>query len=158
MIHNKQKSAGIGLLELMLSLGVIAVLLVMATIFFKPASQSQKVSEAISHIQAIDSAANRWSLTHANFNDVDSHFNVFINFGLLPAYFADDYINPWGGNITVDKAQDILLQIKMDQIPAAACKDLTFKLQSLLCEDQTATCDDNSTITIPLYHPCPKIK
>ena len=142
----------------MLSLGVIAALLVMATIFFKPASQSQKVSEAITHIQAIDSAANRWSLTHGNFNDVDAHFNAFINLGLLPTTYADNYINPWGGNITVDKAENNLLQIKMDQVPEDACHDLTFKVQSLLCPDQAATCDDNGTITIPLYHPCPRTK
>ena len=67
-IRNKllRRQAGIGLLELMLSLAIIAILLIMATRYYLTTSRSEKVNDTISIVQALVAAGGDYLNAHGS--------------------------------------------------------------------------------------------
>ena len=61
-----KKQIGIGLLELMLSLAIIAVLLVMATRYYMSASMNSRINQTVSAILGLPAAAECWSSSGSN--------------------------------------------------------------------------------------------
>lgn len=66
----KYKQFGIGLLELMLSLSIIAILLVMATRYYLVTSYSRKLNQVTSEMAQIQGAAYSWKGTKADYTGI----------------------------------------------------------------------------------------
>ena len=62
----KRRQRGIGLLELMLSISIIAILLVMATRYYMSTKQSQQESDAVSQVMGIVSGGANYALGNNN--------------------------------------------------------------------------------------------
>jgi type II secretory pathway pseudopilin PulG len=114
---------GIGLLELMLALAIIAVLLIMATRYYQSTSQAQKVNQAAQDIQAIIAAV-------ANFRagDPNGTFAITDLSGFLPSTWASPPAtdNPWGGSYTAAAVASLPTQvaITVTGMPNTACDAL----------------------------------
>ncbi|MCK4608097.1 MAG: prepilin-type N-terminal cleavage/methylation domain-containing protein [Gammaproteobacteria bacterium] len=107
-----KKQQGIGLLELMLSLAIIAILLVMATRYYLSASTSSDINQVVSDLGALTSCAANWSNTNGPSFDKStitgsSGFELTTDCGdtgLFPTTRIDsngDMITPWG-TATID--------------------------------------------------------
>lgn len=94
----RRKQRGIGLLELMLSLSIIAILLVMATRYYDNASYSNKINNGISQVNAIAAAMYNYKNVHGNYT---ATIQDLINDGWLPTTFSAANANPWGGSLAV---------------------------------------------------------
>ncbi len=133
------KQAGIGLLELMLSLAIIAVLLIMATRYYQAARLSQQVNDAISLTSAIAGASQNWVLGQGNFTGIS--FAALKKQGLIPAGIADNAANatPWHTALDLASTTDgSKIVITLNQIPQEACYSLETKLQGQI-QDTTGT-------------------
>lgn len=125
-IHYK-KVKGVGLLELMLSLAIIAVLLIMATRYYQTTSQSQKVNQAVSDIQAILAAAANYTAASPG-----SAFAItdLVSAGLLPANWSTETpvagtANPWAGAYTATNVSGSpAVKITAGSVPLTACTAL----------------------------------
>lgn len=85
---------GVGLLELMLSLAIIAILLIMATRYYQSASQSQKVTQTASDIQALMAAAANYTASDPN---ATYSIDDLASAGLLPPKWGlATTSNAWG--------------------------------------------------------------
>lgn len=141
MLRNKQY--GIGLLELMLSLAIIAVLLVMATRYYLTASVSSKINSAINAVGGLDGAIERWQQNHAG--DLSTlNLTQCVTNGWIPSNLVDNggnLVTPWGGapiDTTTNK-NDVTISITpgTDQEAINFCYRLCSKQQN-----QTGTmCD-----------------
>ena len=91
-----KKHGGIGLLELMLSLAIIAILLIMATRYYGAASRSEKVNAGVALVQSIAAAAASYK-QNTNYEDIS--VAEIAQSGLIPKAYvntAKDGINtPW---------------------------------------------------------------
>lgn len=100
-IEKLRNRKGIGLLELMLALAIIAILIIMATRYYQSASTSQKIADAQGQITAIMTAATSWAKGFAP----PSYTGVSMTAisGGLPKTLAGTGANasPWGTNISV---------------------------------------------------------
>lgn len=65
------KQRGISLLEVMLSISVIALILVMATRFFYVANNNNKVNTAISQVAGLEAAMYSWKGANLTYEGVD---------------------------------------------------------------------------------------
>lgn len=142
-IHMRSlRQCGIGLLELMLALAIIAVLLIMATRYYQSTSQSQKVNQAASDIQAIVAAG-------ANFQvgDPGGSYTIADLTKFLPSTWSDpSKINPWGGGYTADSAANGAVDITVTGIPESACAPLA-ALTKMNTVDQVEPECGNNTMT-----------
>jgi prepilin-type N-terminal cleavage/methylation domain-containing protein len=131
-----KKNRGISLLEVLLSLSIIAIVLVTATRYFQLTSFSEKLNDSTSQIQAIRAASVRWLLSHDDFSQIS--IDNLINRGLVPKNFN---FNSWGGPVAVEPAPDNKIKISLYQIPVKACKNLAsrFSQISTLLPDCTPT-------------------
>ncbi len=66
----KRRQLGISLLEVMLSLSIIAVVLVMATKYFFMASDSERVNQARAQIASVMAAATGWETGNNDLNQL----------------------------------------------------------------------------------------
>jgi len=120
------KTKGIGLLELMLALSIIAVLLVAATRYFKSTDSSRKVNAAVDILQVVINASEDWRTTNNNYADIS--LAALQKQGLLPGNteWTESSGNPWGGGIKVttnDSGKTIALTLT--QVPLKECNSLS---------------------------------
>lgn len=99
----RNKTRGIGLLELMLSLAIIAILLVMATRYFLVANESQKINNAVSMANGFAGAEAQYA---SHNNAYTAKISDLIDGNYLPSSFGgakEDGVgaNPWGGNLVL---------------------------------------------------------
>lgn len=138
----KRTSKGIGLLELMLSLAIIAVLIIMVTRYFSPASLAQQTNDTVDTIQAIATAGQRWLLTNDTYSTGPNQ--VLTDF-VARNYLPDSFLNlqdSWGGDVTVtgnnSGSNDAhfagpYLSVQMTNLTQEACNTLQAKCVSLTC-------------------------
>lgn len=101
-------SKGIGLLELMLSLAIIAILLIMATRYYQSASDSQKISQAVDMFAALKGAAKNYYHSQTPPTYATSVAQL-VAAGYLPASYLDNdqsgaassNASPWNTSIAV---------------------------------------------------------
>lgn len=124
---SSKQQHGISLLELMLSLAIIAILLLMATRYYNTTRMSQQVDEAAEMVTAIYTAGNAWLESHATFDQPDM-LQAFVNDGSVPANFKAANINPWGAGLTVKANGVSTLILTMAAVPATACQNLREKV------------------------------
>ncbi len=140
MLKIKRHQRGIGLLELMLSLAIIAILLIMATRYFETAHRSQRVNESLELIQSIVSGSSNYLMANHNYTDIDTEYVV----GYVPKFYVKSdnksIINPWNTAVTVGSS-DGKLQIAFGTMPLEACTMLKNVTASFA---DTATCTDGA--------------
>lgn len=89
----RKKQRGISLLEVLLSLSVIAIVLVMATRYYRNAQQSQQIANALSMLSGIVTAETQYAAAN---NNTYVDLATLRTAGYLPANFIHD---PWGNTI-----------------------------------------------------------
>lgn len=144
----KKKLLGIGLLELMLSLAIIAVLLVMATRYYAAVRNEQQTNEAVTMVQQIMGAADNWYATYHDFS-VGKGINIsaLINLGMLPPNFQT---SPWGTQFEIVSNGPASTNIFLHEIAQADC----LNLEAMLCAKHLlALCqvDQNSYLLLLNY-------
>ena len=149
-MSNKQR--GIGLLELMLSLAIIAVLLVMATRYYKTAHTGQQVNDAVGMIEAIRGASAQWEAGRPTYTGID--MAKLDQYGLIPKDVAGNSspagsgTNPWGGDVSVRAASGgAQIDISLTNVPKDACHNLISRLraQALSTNPQSENSCANNT-------------
>lgn len=139
----KHKQQGISLLELMLSLAIIAILLVMATRYYETTRMSQQVDEAAEMVTAVYAAGNSWLESNTTFNQPDM-LQAFVNNGSVPADFKSANINPWGGYVQVTGISTKNLTMTMSNVPSTGCLNLAAKVSQKM-PGSTTSCTPDQT-------------
>lgn len=137
-LHNIR---GISLMEVMLSLAIIAIILTLATRFFSTANEAENINNASTMIQTARSASQRWMLTN-NGSLKDISVQKLIDHDLLPANFAK---NPWAGDVTIAMAPNnsSKVRITFKAIPKTACENLMQTFRDPSNPTLLGTCHDN---------------
>ncbi len=131
---------GIGLLELMLALAVIAVILVMSTRYYNVAHRQQQVNATVKEIRAIVTASTEWAKTQYNYSGIS--FTILIANQYLPSNFSKT--NVWQGAITIVPGKDTSqFIVQYTNIPTDLCNSLASKMStqavSSTCSGKTFT-------------------
>lgn len=133
---SKQAQQGIGLLELMLSVAIIALLLIVATRYFVVVRTTQQTTNAISMVEGVRAAAGNYSVGQTN-NYANITMVALNNQGLLPkdlvgtAATPGQGVNPWGGNLQVAPSSDGgQVIITLTQVPQANCEGIVNALNN----------------------------
>jgi type II secretory pathway pseudopilin PulG len=137
----KRLQRGIGLLELMLSLAIIAILLIMATRYYQSASNNQNINQAVDMFNAVKSAVKNYM--NSNLNSTS-----YPTVGQLQAagYLPDNYAtsataNPWNGTICVSKGNGPstcgsstggTFGVAMQSLPGSVCYQVYQRLQATI--------------------------
>lgn len=128
-VSSQLKQRGIGLLELMLSLSIIAILLVMATRYFVMANESQKINNALSIVNGFAGAAAQYAVTTHTYSGMT--IKNLIEGNYLPASFGGDSTqtgvgaNPWGGNLTLNVPSSNSFTLTLTSIPMGTTQSPT---------------------------------
>jgi Tfp pilus assembly protein PilE len=138
--RNLTKQRGIGLLELMLSIAIIAILLIMATRYYQNATQGKNISNTISMVGGYIAAEVQYATLHTNGYTSDiTQLNLPIGFTSTPH-------DPWGGNVSLTGTTSTMLVINMTGVPAAVCNNiLLVMIQNNT--GATVTCSNGMTVT-----------
>lgn len=127
-IHKRKQQRGIGLLELMLSLAIIAILLVMATRYFLVASMNEKINTTISTIGGMQGAVTCWRNSRGDL--ADATLKNMDSIGCLPAQLwvenTETVVNPWGTAMAWTPSATGIT-IDFTNVPGKACKNLKMK-------------------------------
>ncbi|KPJ67973.1 MAG: hypothetical protein AMJ43_00720 [Coxiella sp. DG_40] len=144
MLHTGNKHSGIGLLELMLSLAIIASILLMATRYFIQANAANKVTETTQIIGTLVNASFKWLEAEPNFENLD--LDKLVDAKLLP----EDWRNkkdPWGQLIKISHyagSKDFQsIEVTIPGAPKTACENINDILskQGMIAEQ---VCTDSS--------------
>ena len=129
-----KKKFGISLLEVMLSLAIIAIILVMATRYFTIAMRSEKTNEAVKVLQTMMKASDDWLWTYKTYkktaNNPDVSTAALINLGLVPKNYSAVDANPWGGTIDVKPNSENQVTIFLTNVNESDCQNLAAMMQN----------------------------
>lgn len=114
---------GLTLIEVLLVLGIAAVVIVGAVAFYNNASNATKMNQAKAQIQAIAGGVKTLYAAQSSYASVST--NVVVNAGIAPqnAIDGNNLINPWGGATTVVGAARTF-ELRMSDVPNDACVNL----------------------------------
>jgi len=127
----KKYTRGIGLLELMLSLAIIAILLVMATRYYSATTKSQRVDDTIQLLGELETAVNTQiandGTEYIKINLADLVSNGYLSAGRVTGGATEPKLkNPWGGEAGfLHESADV--KVTLENVPAQQCKDLSKK-------------------------------
>lgn len=123
----QKRQNGIGLLELMLALAIIAMMMVAASRYYKSTQTARKIHVAIESVQVLYAASERRVQDRGQYGSGDQ-IGDLITKGYLPDGFATSAA-PWGGTITaVPISGNIYLQATFPNVPTADCLNVKDKL------------------------------
>lgn len=122
MFLNKKNIFGIGLLELMLALVIIAVLLLMSVRYFEQASEAKKVADSVKIIHTLIDASFKWVEGQNDFTGFGGVSDL-VNAGILSSDWNTKR-DPWGGNISIieDNNDKNKISIILDGVPIESCR------------------------------------
>ncbi len=127
---------GISLLEVLLSLAIIAIILILATRYFLLAESYSQVNQTLTTIENINAAAQRWKLSHDDFSDIS--MQSLIDRNLLPESSQN---NLWGGKNDIEAADNnSQYTVIIHGIPQPACLNLLDKLNIDLQQPTPGSC------------------
>ena len=149
---------GISLLEVMLSLSIIAIILTMATRYFFVASNNDKINTTVSQIGGLIGAAHSWKGAGTNFSGLSiaeladagqlTNFPGFNNSAESPALST-----MWGGHINISTNAQEGAGLAMITVPLPAhsiCHAINRAYPTDNTGNITATCQDTKfTYTFP---------
>jgi len=118
----KSLQSGIGLLELMLSISIMAVIIIVSVSYFESVSANQKITQANAMIADIYSASKNYVKA---IGESDLSIEKMIEAGLLTSYYQTD---PWGGSIEASLFTN-QLSISMSNVPWSQCNRLVERLR-----------------------------
>lgn len=98
------KQKGISLLEVMLSLAIIAIILVMATRYYGIASLSNKLNTGSSQASEIKAGLAQYYTNHGNYN---ANLADLLNENLITKETGSGQ-NPFGGTLSLDRNSHVL--------------------------------------------------
>jgi type II secretory pathway pseudopilin PulG len=131
----KRSPRGIGLLELMLSLAVIAILLVMATRFFGVTHRAQELNHAAKDVAFVMAGVHNWQAGKGNFSGIS--LQELAAQGLLPDDITNDgFLPAWGGcesaKVTIQSGglHAAHVEIAMRDISLGICQGLQSRFSS----------------------------
>jgi hypothetical protein len=128
MLNKRSRVRGIGLLEIMLSLAIIALIIVMAARYFSVAQQQQKITQTMTMITTLIQEGRTYGAGSASPCDT---FNTRLNpmlatAGLIPVGYGIEKPGPWGIVAIKGRASggDLCqnFQIEIEGVPPAAFK------------------------------------
>ena len=135
-IFGRQNCRGIGLLELMLSLAVIAILLVMATRFFGVTQRAQELNHAAKDVAFMMAGVHNWQAGRSNFSGI-SMADLMAQ-GLAPDDVNHDGVLPaWGGcegskvTLQAGGVQSAHVDIALSDISQAICEGLVGRFSGM---------------------------
>lgn len=134
---NRQFFKGIGLLELMLSLAIIAILLIMATRYYQSASENNKRNQAVDMFSAVNGAVQTWKIDQlapsTGGSSTTFSINTLVSEGYLPpSYGKGTGVAPWGGDISIISPSGGVYQISMGSIPKDSCPAVCNRISSTI--------------------------
>lgn len=137
----RSNQRGIGLLELMLSLAIIAILLIMATRYYQTTKQSQEVNDAVQLVNSLVGAMSNYRTDHpTKFKNVSVGVKDLTDVGYLPSAYGDGKnTSPWRtsiGKSNIGNNGEVYVNIY--SIPYGACQQLAGRLSSS-CQIQGST-------------------
>ncbi|MBX9705584.1 MAG: prepilin-type N-terminal cleavage/methylation domain-containing protein [Gammaproteobacteria bacterium] len=152
------RQRGIGLLELMLSLAIIAILLIMATRYYQTASNNNAMNSAIDMANAVKSGVKNYMNSNMNSKTLPTVTELETNGYLPQAYANPASANPWGGDICIGtpggtcsdssagSISNSTFAVTMAGIPTAICNQVAARVQATLAAGgvETATCSSGS--------------
>lgn len=147
------KIRGISLLEVMLSLAIIAIIIMLATRYFSTANEAENINNATLLIENGRTASLRYLTITGSLQDVS--VENLIKDDLLPPGFGK---NPWAGNITIVVAPNdsSKVQITLTDIPKPACDNLLAALNDPTIPIPLNTCrvkSNNLTDYVATFSP-----
>lgn len=142
---------GIGLLELMLALAIIAVLIIMATRYYQTTSRSQKIAEAVTTVNAIVSAASNWRIGRVGFNGTPKlDWKNLYDQGLLPKEMEDPKTaSPWGAEITLVPVDNSTYEIGFPGLSTQECTALVGRFSA--SANIKAECSGGKDVKLTYY-------
>ncbi len=139
----KHKTTGIGLLELMLALAIIAMMMVAASKYYQTTQTARRIQVVVESAQAVYSAGERYQLDVGDFKDTDMYATLN-----SMGYLANDFLgnaNPWSPTgTTIDHSGTKKLIFTLSSIPLHACANIQAKLTGVFSVD----CTSGTKITI----------
>jgi len=136
-----KKQRGIGLLELMLSLAIIAVLLVMATRYYESANMEEQMNQMAGVLFAIRAASADYVISAGSYKDMDAA--TLNNYGVIPKGLQNGetgYHTPWSTEAILSTTAN-QVKVTVASVPAIACFNLGKKYEGVggKCADSTFT-------------------
>ncbi len=124
---------GIGLLELMLSLAIIAILLIMATRYYQTTKQSQEVNDAVQLVNSLVGAMTNYRTDNpTTYKTATVSIETLTDTGYMPSAYGDGTnTSPWRTSIgptSFGASNEVYVTI--NDVPAGACQQLAGRLAS----------------------------
>jgi len=125
-----RKMKGLTLIEVLLALGVAAIIIVGAIAFFSSAASAARVNQAQSEVQAFVASVNSLYVAQPNFAGLSG--TVLDSAGKVPAGIrvsAGVVRNPFGGTYTFDPAafngaENAAFTVTMNNVPQSSCVEM----------------------------------
>lgn len=158
---SRNKTSGIGLLELLLVLAVIAILLLMVTRYYRSAKESQRIGEAVSMMSSIIRGAADYSIAN-NHTYKGISLKALADGGDIPAGFCGNNrvtcpgLNPWNNTITVAETNPVGgYTVKMFGVPEVICTNAAAIIHTSLSNaavgNSYAFCENKTAIVAVVY-------
>jgi len=142
------KIKGIGLLELMLSLAIIAILLVMATRYYSVATNAQRTDDTVQLIGELETGVN--AMSAAGLANSDITLQKLIDNGYITKQRikssggTSSIISPWGGGAVTYTApasgSTANITVAFSNVPKDKCQDLETKYYANVTKPTGAGC------------------
>lgn len=135
----KKRQLGISLLEVLLSLSIIAIVMVMATRYFFMASSGAKINQARAQVGAVMAAATDWEAQHNDLSGmsitslIDSRFLARTQ-DVAGTQGAETLYSPWKTPIEITSAGTV---ITMQVASAELCNRLAGSFTGASCASNT---------------------
>lgn len=137
----RQILTGIGLLEMMLVLAIIAVLLLVSVRYYGNANAEQEANTLVNSYSTVKSAVQTYLANNPGAN-VPTSINPLVTGGYLPDIYLTTVgsgasakkasKNIWGGDITISSNADGTFSITQTLIPQAVCTMAYGQLKSTI--------------------------
>jgi len=134
-IQRFRQQRGISLLEVMLSLAIIAIILVMAARYFGLASNTSKLNQATNQINEIIQGLAQWQNNEGNYAGASLQ-SLYTQGFITQQTGKGTGANSWGGNITLE-ANTNTATIAFTGIPNSACLNLRNRMGTGNCAGTT---------------------